>query len=94
MPPLSGLNYGIIPNFTIFSAAGKFGGPTTLPNSLNISRNALFLNIEAVSEEVLNIFPIWSYVGSSGTILKGDHLRTIPTKFGPNWPRSFREEDF
>ena len=46
----------------------------------------------------LNIFHIVSYVktmsadlvvlvggwGSSDTILKGDHLRTIPSKFGPN----------
>ena len=46
----------------------------------------------------LNIFPIGSYVKtmsadvgglgwrveSSDTILKGDHLRTIPSKFGPN----------
>ena len=32
--------------------------------------------------------------GSSDTILKGDHLRTIPSKFGPNWPSSFRQEDF
>ena len=55
-----------------------------------------------------NIFPIGSYVktmsadvdglgwraGSSDTILKWDHPRTIPQKFGPNWPNSFREEDF
>jgi hypothetical protein len=27
------------------------------------------------------------------TILKGDHLRTIVTKFGFNWPSSFRRED-
>ena len=33
-------------------------------------------------------------VGSSDTILKGDHLRTIPSKFGPNMPSSFRGEDF
>ena len=33
-------------------------------------------------------------VGSTDTILKGDHLRTIPAKFGPNQPCSFREEDF
>ena len=33
-------------------------------------------------------------VGSTDTILKGDHLRTIPAKFGPNRPCSFREEDF
>ena len=32
--------------------------------------------------------------GSSDTILKGDHLRTIPTQFGPNWLSSFRKEDF
>ena len=75
-----------------------------MPNSLNISRNALFLNIEAVSEEILNIFPIGSMfangghlgwrVGSSDTILKVDHLRTIPSKFGPNWSSSFRGKDF
>jgi hypothetical protein len=32
--------------------------------------------------------------GSSNTFLKGDHLRTIPPKFGPKWQRSFRGEDF
>ena len=32
--------------------------------------------------------------GSSDKILTGDHLRTIPLKFGPNKPSSFREEDF
>ena len=32
--------------------------------------------------------------GSSDTILKGDHPRTIPLKFGTNRPSSFREEDF
>ena len=61
-------------------------------------------------EAFLNIFPIGSYmyvktmsvdvgrigwwVGSSDTILKGDHPRTIPLKFGPNTPSSFREEEF
>ena len=28
------------------------------------------------------------------TILKGDHPRTIPPKFGPNPPSGFRGEDF
>jgi hypothetical protein len=32
--------------------------------------------------------------GSSNTILKGDHLMTIPPKFGPKWPSSIRGEDF
>ena len=32
--------------------------------------------------------------GSSDIILKGDLLRSIPLKFGPNWPSSFREEVF
>ena len=32
--------------------------------------------------------------GPTDTILKGDHPRTIPSEFGPNWPSSFREEDF
>ena len=55
-----------------------------------------------------NIFPIGFHVktmsadvgclgflaGSSDTILKGNHLRTIPFKFGRNRPSSFREEDF
>jgi hypothetical protein len=27
------------------------------------------------------------------TILKGDHPRTIPTKFGSNWPSGFRGVD-
>ena len=31
---------------------------------------------------------------SSDTILKGDHIRTIPPRFGPDWPSSFRREDF
>ena len=33
-------------------------------------------------------------VGSSAKILKGDHLRTIPPIFGPNWSTSFRGEIF
>ena len=33
-------------------------------------------------------------MGSLDTILKGDHLRTILSKFGPNSPISFRGEDF
>ena len=33
-------------------------------------------------------------MGSSDTILKWDHLRTIPSKFDPYWPSSFRGEDF
>ena len=33
-------------------------------------------------------------VRSLDTILKGDHLRTIPSKFGPNSPSSFRGDDF
>ena len=32
--------------------------------------------------------------GQTNTILNGDHPRTIPSKFGPNWPSSFRREDF
>ena len=32
--------------------------------------------------------------GSSNTILKEDHLRTIPPKFGINWLSSFGGEDF
>ena len=56
----------------------------------------------------LNIFPIRSYdktmsadvsglgwwAESLDTILKGDYLRTIPSKFGPNWLCNFRGEDF
>ena len=30
--------------------------------------------------------------GHADTILKGDHLRTIPSKFGPYWLSSFRED--
>ena len=41
-----------------------------------------------------NVCGLGWQVGSWDTILKGDHLRTIPTKFGPNWPSSFRGEDF
>ena len=33
-------------------------------------------------------------VGSSDTILKGDQLRTISSKFDPNRSSSFRGEDF
>ena len=58
--------------------------------------------------KLFNIFPIGSYVktmsadvgglcwqaGSTDTILKGDHLRTIPTKFATNWLSSFTGEDF
>ncbi|CAB9538499.1 hypothetical protein BROOK1789B_17 [Bathymodiolus brooksi thiotrophic gill symbiont] len=28
--------------------------------------------------------------GLSDTILKGEHSRTIPPKFGSNWPSGFR----
>ena len=31
--------------------------------------------------------------GSSDTILKEDHLKTIPPKFGSNWPSGFRGVD-
>ena len=30
----------------------------------------------------------WEF--SSDTILKGDHSRNIPSKFGPNWPNYFK----
>ena len=30
--------------------------------------------------------------GSLDTILKGNHLRIIPSKFGPSWLHSFRED--
>ena len=33
-------------------------------------------------------------VGSLDITLKGDLLKTAPSKFGPNWPSSFRGEDF
>ena len=32
-------------------------------------------------------------VRSSYTILKGDHLRTISSKFGLNWQSGFRQDD-
>ena len=55
-----------------------------------------------------NIFHIGSYVKtmsadvgglgwwteSSDIILKGDHIRTILSRFGPNWPNSFRRRKF
>ena len=31
-------------------------------------------------------------VWSLDTIMKGDHPRTIPSKFGSNWLSSFRED--
>jgi hypothetical protein len=31
--------------------------------------------------------------GLSDTILKGEHPRTIPPKFGSNWPSGFRGVD-
>ena len=34
------------------------------------------------------------WAGSSDIILKEDHLRTIPPKFGIDWCSSFGEEDF
>ena len=30
--------------------------------------------------------------GSSDIILPEDHVRTIPLKFGPHWPSTFRED--
>ena len=62
-----------------------------------------------VSEKkILKIFPIGSYVktmsvdvgslgwwmGSSDTILKGDHLRTISSKFGPILAKQFQRRRF
>ena len=61
-----------------------------------------------VNQLILKISPIGSYVKSmsvdvgnlgwrtwsTDTILKGDHLRNIPSKFGPNWLSRFRGEDF
>ena len=47
--------------------------------------NFLFLAMAAIFD--------WQ-AGSSDTTFKGDHPRTIPAKFGPNWPSGFREEDF
>ena len=41
-----------------------------------------------------NVGRLGWWVGSSDTILKRDQLRTIPSKFGPNWPSSFRGDDF
>ena len=32
-------------------------------------------------------------MGPSDIIIKGDHQRTIPEKFGLNWPSGFRRED-
>ena len=44
------------------------------------------------------VFSNGSHLGwgpmSSDTILKGDHIRTIPPRFGPDWPSSFRGEEF
>ena len=62
---------------------------------------------EEFQRRFLNSFPIGSYVktmladvcgvgwraGSLDTILKGDHSRTIPKKFSPNWACSFRGEN-
>ena len=41
---------------------------------------------------ISTVFLGWR-AGSLDTILKGDLLRTIALKFGPNKPSSFREED-
>jgi hypothetical protein len=60
----------------------------------------------AVSEEIIfkwffaefSIFSNGGHLGwqpgSSDTILKDDHLKTIPPQFGPNWPSSFRGDNF
>ena len=55
---------------------------------------------EKIFKEFFAEFSIFSHgghlgwrAGSSDTILKGDHPRTIPAKFGPNWPSGFRGED-
>ena len=46
--------------------------------------------------EDISIFSNGSHLGYrtalTDTNLKGDHLRTIVTKFGFNWPSSFRGE--
>ena len=44
------------------------------------------------------MFPAGGHLGLHAdmpdTIFKWDHPTTIVTKFGSNWPSSFREEDF
>ena len=46
---------------------------------------------------MLTMFPTGGHLGlradMSDIIFKWDHPTTIVTKFGSNWPSSFREED-
>ena len=77
--------------------------PRTIPSKFGPNWPSSFRR-----EDFFIVFPIGSYVktmsadgghlgwtsGPTDTILKGDHLRIIPPKFGPNWPSSFRREDF
>ena len=56
-----------------------------------------FLKYFKITPPFLSIFSNGGHFGSPikapDTILKGDHLRTIPPKFGPNRPIGFRGED-
>ena len=40
------------------------------------------------------IWQSWLVGGVPDIILKGDHLRAIPTEFSLHWQSSFRGEDF
>ena len=72
------------------------------PNRPSSFREEDFENIFAIESYVKDVIIMSVHAGrlswwtvSSDTILKGDHLRTIPLNFCPNGtPSSFRKEDF
>ena len=71
----------------------------TIPPKFGPNRPSSFSE-KKIFKELFAKFSIFSrgghlgwWAGSSDTILKGDHPRTIPAKFGLNWPSGFRGED-
>ena len=65
------------------------------PNRLGRFRGEDFFTIESqIKTMSVDVDRLGWRAQSLGIILKGDHLRTILLKFGPNRPSSFREVDF
>jgi hypothetical protein len=64
--------------------------------ALSISSNMICHkpNMFALNSIFSNCGHLGRWIGSLDIILKGDHPRTIPPKFGPSWPSRFRGEDF
>ena len=75
-------------------------GTTQGPSLPSLVQIGSVVSEEKIFKEFFAEFSIFSRgghlgwrAGSSDTTFKGDHPRTIPAKFGPNWLSGFRGED-